>query len=246
MTEVLIANGQILNPARQIRLVTLNFLANPGTAGSDFGGDTYPLPWVVRTNPSANRVDLSTDATGNQSTFAAAGSEQDAFAEFMLTFHSSSPFNKADTTVDLDRRIIQGLFDSDGDGFTNGFEVANLGLDPDVANTGSEIDAAFGNTVALNIHRQSVEGVRSASRLAGQGDVVSNPGSFSLYTPSSIQDLRGTGNLLVQAFAGDVTLTMPIEKSTDLTPEGWEDAGELDITFPKTADKEFYRLILPE
>jgi 2',3'-cyclic-nucleotide 2'-phosphodiesterase (5'-nucleotidase family) len=245
VTEVLIANGQILNPGRQVRLVTLNFLANAGSAGSDFGGDNYPLPWVVRTNPSANRVDLSTDATANQASFAAAGSEQDAFAEFMLTFHGSSPFNKADTTVDLDRRIIQGLFDTDGDGFNNGFEVATLGLDPDIANSGDEIDAAFAETVALTFHRQSVEGVRAASRLAGQGDVVSDPGSFSLYTPSSIQDLRGTGNLLVQAGETNVTITLPLQKSTGL--DTFEPAAaNLEASFPKIENKEFYRVAFPQ
>ncbi len=244
VAEVLIANGQILNPSRQVRLVTLNFLANPGAAGSDFGGDSYPLPWVIRTNPSANRVDLSVDATANQATFAGAGSEQDAFAEFLLAFHGISPFNQADTTVDLDRRILQGLFDSDGDGFNNGFEVATLGLDPDVANSGSEIDDAFANTVALNIHQQSVEGVRAASRLTGQGDVTSNPGSFSLYTADSIQDLRGTGNLLVQASGANVTLSLPLQKSDDLG--GWETFDDLEATFPKIEDKEFYRLILPQ
>jgi 2',3'-cyclic-nucleotide 2'-phosphodiesterase (5'-nucleotidase family) len=244
VAEVLIANGQILNPSREVRLVTLNFLANPGATGSDFGGDNYPLPWVIRTNPSANRVDLSVDATANQATFAGAGSEQDAFAEYLLAFHGISPFNQADTTVDLDRRILQGLFDSDGDGFNNGFEVATLGLDPDVANGGSEIDDAFINTVALNIHQQSVEGVRAASRLTGQADVTSNPGSFSLYTADSIQDLRGTGNLLVQAQGGNVTLSLPLQKATTLG--GWQAFGEIDTTFPKVEDKEFYRLILPE
>jgi 2',3'-cyclic-nucleotide 2'-phosphodiesterase (5'-nucleotidase family) len=244
VTEVLIANGRILNPGRLVRLVTLNFLANPGAVGSDFGGDSYPLPWVVRTNPFANRVDLSVDATANQATFAGAGSEQDAFAEYMLAFHGVSPFSKADTMVALDRRIIQGLFDSDGDGFTNGFEVANLGLDPDVANSGSEIDAAFNNTVALNIHQQSLEGVREASRLAGQADVTSNPDSFDLFTAGSIQDLRGTGNLLVQVENGSVTLSLPIQKSTTLG--NWETFDEIEATFPKIEDKEFYRLILPE
>jgi hypothetical protein len=74
--------------------------------------------------------------------------------------------------------------------------------------------------------------------------VTSNPSGFSLYTASSIQDLRGVGNLLVQAAGANVTLSLPIQKSTTLN--NWEPAGNLDITFPKTEDKEFYRLILPE
>jgi hypothetical protein len=41
-------------------------------------------------------------------------------------------------------------------------------------------------------------------------------------------------------------LTLPLQKSA--TPSGgqWLDAGELQATFPKTADKEFYRIVLPE
>ena len=49
---------------------------------------------------------------------------------------------------------------------------------------------------------------------------------------------------MVQAAGPNVTLSLPIQKSDDLG--GWEPAGNLDTTFPKTQDKEFYRLILPE
>ena len=244
VTEVLIANGMVLDPTRQVRLVTLNFLANPGTAGSDFGGDSYPLPWVVRTHPSANRIDLGADGSANQATFASAGSEQDAFAEFMLAFHAASPFGKQDTTVDLDRRIIQGSADSDGDGFSNAFEVAVLGLDPDVANSESQIIDSQVNSVPLTILRQSVEGVRQASRTAGRADVTADPAAFDLYTASSIQDLRGTGNLLIQASGANVTLSLPLEKSDDLGD--WDAFDDLELTFPKVADKEFYRIILPD
>jgi 2',3'-cyclic-nucleotide 2'-phosphodiesterase (5'-nucleotidase family) len=244
VTEVLIANGRILNPGRPVRLVTLNFLANPGTAGSDFGGDSYPLPWVVRTNPSANRVDLGVDATANQATFAPPGSEQDAFAEFLQAFHATNPYGGADRSVDLDRRIIQGPFDSDGDGFSNGFEVAVLGLDPDHANNENEVVDSLVDTVPLTIHRQSTEGIRQAARSAGRADVLANPAAFSLYTASSIQDLRGTGNLLIQADGASVTLALPLEKSTALG--GWEEFEDLQLTFPKIADKEFYRVILPD
>jgi 2',3'-cyclic-nucleotide 2'-phosphodiesterase (5'-nucleotidase family) len=244
VTEVLIANGMVLDPTRQVRLVTLNFLANPGTAGSDFGGDSYPLPWVVRTNASANRIDLGVDGSANLATFASAGSEQDAFAEYMLAFHAASPFGKEDTTVDLDRRIIQGISDSDGDGFSNAFEVAVLGLDPDVANSESQVIDSLVNSVPLTILRQSVEGVRQASRTAGRADVTADPAAFDLYTAGSIQDLRGTGNLLIQASGANVTLRLPLEKSDDLG--GWQDFDDLELSFPKVADKEFYRVILPD
>ena len=234
-TEVLVSNGIVLNPTRPVRLVTLNFLANSSPAGSDFGGDSYPFPWAIRTNPSANRLDLTSDSTANGYTLAVstlggvsgAGTEQDAFAEYMLVFHASTPFAQGDTVADLDRRILQGTADSDGDGFANGIEVAALGLDPDVANTPTQVNAAL-----------------AGIRTAGRADVTSNPSAFSLYTASSIQELRGTGNLLIQANGGNVTLTLPLEKSDDLG--GWDDFDNLELTFPKVANKEFYRVILPD
>lgn len=236
-TEVLISNGIVLNPNRQIRLVTLNFLANASPTGSDFGGDSYPYPWAIRTNASSNRVDLITDASPNTYTAAVsllgsvngAGTEQDAFAEYMRAFHNVTAFAKVDTVVGLDRRILQGTTDSDADGYSNIVEVGALGLNPDVANTSAQVNAAL-----------------AGIRTAGRSDVTTNPASYSLFTAASIQDLRGAGNLMVQVQNGNVTLSLPIEKSSTLQANDWDPAGVLDITFPKIEDKEFYRLILPQ
>ena len=235
-TEVLISNGIVLNPSRLVRMVTLNFLVN-GAGGSDFGGDNYPFPYISRLSSVESRLDLITDGSANAYNLATstlptppaqgAGSEQDAFAEYMLAFHASTAFNKADTIVGLDRRILQGTTDSDADGFSNALEVASLGLDPDVANTSSQVNAALANL-----------------RIVGRTDVTSNPSAFSLYTAGSIQDLRGTGNLLIQASGANVEITLPVQKSTTLGD--WEPAGDLELTFPKTEDKEFYRLALPQ
>lgn len=237
VTEVLISNGIVLNPNRLVRMVTLNFLVN-GAAGSDFGGDNYPFPYIGRLSSVENRLDLTTDGSANAYTLATStlasppaegrGSEQDAFAEYMLAFHASTAFNKADSEVGLDRRILQGTTDSDADGFSNTIEVASLGLNPDVANTSSQINAALA-------------GIRNA----GRADVTTSPGSFSLYTASSIQDLRGTGNLLIQASGANVTLTLPLQKSSGL--DSWAPAAaNLEASFPKTENKEFYRVILPD
>lgn len=238
VTEVLISNGIVLNPARTVRMVTLNFLVNSSPANSDFGGDSYPFPYIGRLSSVENRLDLTMDGSANGYTLAVStltptapvegrGSEQDAFAEYMLAFHASTAFNKADTAVGLDRRIIQGTTDSDADGFSNAIEVASLGLNPDVANTSSQINAAL-----------------AGIRTAGRNDVTSSPSLYSLYTASSIQDLRGTGNLLIQAAGANVTLTLPLQKSTGLNT--WENFDELELTFPKIENKEFYRVILPQ
>jgi 2',3'-cyclic-nucleotide 2'-phosphodiesterase (5'-nucleotidase family) len=228
-TTVIVNNGEVVTPNAAVRLVTLTFLANPGAPGSDFGGDNYPIPYLARLNgaPLTNRVDMTTDGSTNAFTFAAAGTEQDAFAEYVKAFYFTTGYGTADTVVGLDRRIIQGTTDSDLDGLSNAIEVASLGLDPDAANTSSQINAAL-----LGL------------RTAGRADVTSNPSAFSLYTASSIQDLRGTGNLLIQASGANVTLTLPLEKSDDLG--GWDAFDNLELTFPKVANKEFYRVILPD
>ena len=105
------------DPDRVIKMVTLNFLAN--------GGDGYPFPV-----PQVERVDLAgeagqfnapnadfPDTNGNgtidgpqavdpgASDFAAAGSEQDAFAEYLAHFHGDNPFSMAETPGSEDRRI---------------------------------------------------------------------------------------------------------------------------------------------
>jgi hypothetical protein len=41
-----------------------------------------------------------------------------------------------------------------------------------------------------------------------------------------------------------VTLTLPVEKSTGLTT--WAPAGNLTLSMPKTENKEFYRITIPE
>lgn len=104
--DVVVKNGVIVgDPNRTFRMVTLNFLAG--------GGDSYIFPKFVQDNPNlANRVDLrgeTNDVNGNgvidapvnlpngAFTFAAAGTEQDAFAEYMNTFHRTTPYSISDT-----------------------------------------------------------------------------------------------------------------------------------------------------
>ncbi len=81
--EVLVRNGQVVS-SRDLRVVTLNFLANPGSATPGLGGDSYPFPAFAR-----DRVDLNLG-------------EQDAFAVFM---QSIGTFSQADTPAARDERI---------------------------------------------------------------------------------------------------------------------------------------------
>ena len=118
LKEVLVNNGQLQgNKDRGIRIVTLGFLAD--------GGDSYPFANFIQANPTfANRVDLigekdkdlnlngridgPIDAAkfdSGKASFAASGTEQDAFAEFLVANFANSPFNSADTAPALDTRI---------------------------------------------------------------------------------------------------------------------------------------------
>lgn len=228
-TTVIVNNGELVTPNAPIRLVSLTFLANPGAVGSDFGGDSYPIPYLERINGATftNRVNLVTDGSANVFTFATAGTEQDAFAEYIKAFYSSTGYGIADAEVGLDRRIMQGSSDTDLDGINNVIEVASLGLDPDTANTSSQINEAL-----LGL------------RTAGRSDVTSNPANYNLFTADSIQELRGVGNVMVQQVGGQVQLSLPLQKSQNL--QDWESFGQLEVNFPKVENKEFYRLVLPD
>jgi predicted extracellular nuclease/2',3'-cyclic-nucleotide 2'-phosphodiesterase (5'-nucleotidase family) len=102
--DQVVRDGQIVgDPNRTFRMVTLNFLV--GEPGAATGGDGYPFPQIIAANSTlANRVDLvnaNASRTG-EATFAANGSEQDAFAEYLKSINT---FNSADVAATQDGRI---------------------------------------------------------------------------------------------------------------------------------------------
>jgi|GEM_PF-522066 len=95
-TEQLVDDGEIVTePDRTVRIVTLGFLAG--------GGDGYPFPG----GDDADRLDLDEVLTdpGN-ATFANPGTEQDAFAEYMLANFFDTTFDQAETPSEEDMRIV--------------------------------------------------------------------------------------------------------------------------------------------
>jgi len=99
-TEALVVDGEVVDPDRSIRIVTLNFLAG--------GGDSYPFADFVSADETfANRVDLTDDGLleDGDATFANAGSEQDALAEYLLDNYSEVAFNEEETDPENDTRI---------------------------------------------------------------------------------------------------------------------------------------------
>jgi phosphodiesterase/alkaline phosphatase D-like protein len=115
------------------------------------------------------------------------------------------------------------IADTDGDGINDKNEFFNVlfGLNPLTAN---DLEDAF-----------------EAVELRGKDAVVAEPSRYNLYNATSIQDLRGTGNLLIQAANGKVTLTLPVEKSGDLNE--WNPAGELFLELDQSdfPGKQFFR-----
>jgi len=99
--DTFVRNGvAVEDTSRNIRVVTLNFLAD--------GGDGYPFNRLA-----SNRVELTTAITtpGN-ATFAAPGSEQDAFAEYLFSNFRTTPYNEPETPAAQDNRIMFGRRDT--------------------------------------------------------------------------------------------------------------------------------------
>lgn len=93
--DVLVANGRLVGDAEEtVKVVTLGFLAD--------GGDGYPLG----EGSYQSRVDLiDAFVDDGEFTFAEKGTEQDAFAEYMASMFSETPFSEEETPASEDLRI---------------------------------------------------------------------------------------------------------------------------------------------
>ncbi|MGI6244410.1 MAG: 5'-nucleotidase C-terminal domain-containing protein [Pseudochelatococcus sp.] len=98
--DSIIANGELQGDAgRAIKVVTLTYLAN--------GGDGYTA-FVDNRVEGTDLIKLTEALAGQdgEATFAAAGTEQDAFAEYLAANYSETPFNEADTPASEDSRVV--------------------------------------------------------------------------------------------------------------------------------------------
>jgi hypothetical protein len=155
-TDILVEDGNVVgDPEREFRVVTLSFLAT--------GGDSYPFPAfasdIVNLQGSVPQEVIDAGVAD----FTAAGTEQDAFAEYAAEFFSNSPFNVEDTPASEDTRIQNLSLRSD--------EV----IQPEPC-PGSEI-LAF--TQGLQTNGQPVAADRSNQEAAvGMPDASNAPGGF--------------------------------------------------------------------
>lgn len=215
--DILVSAGQLVgNPERPIRMVTLDFLAGPSFAPA--GGDGYPMAGYAAQNPGfANRRDLKDILTApGIATFTSPGSEQDAFAEYLMSAFNRVPFVTPDSVTD--QRIIRGedSTDADGDGFNASAELA-------LGSSDNTVDPVVAAAIAA---------IRADSQ------------RYGLFTEQNIQDLRGTG-LIIQAQGENISLNLPLEQNSSLNTNDWTPSGQsLEATFPRAADKAFYRINL--
>ena len=100
--DVIVRDGEVVgDPQRSIRMVTLDFLWGRFSSSDYIGGDGYPYPAFAENVVQLGDAGLAAGA----SSFAAAGSEQDALAEYLLANHSTTPFGSAETPARNDVRI---------------------------------------------------------------------------------------------------------------------------------------------
>ena len=94
-TDTVVRDGALVgDTSRTIKIVTLDFLAG--------GGDNYPYP--ARGSNFVNLDTVSSIGAGI-ATFAPAGSEQDALAEYMLGRFTINGFDEEDEPIEEDERI---------------------------------------------------------------------------------------------------------------------------------------------
>ncbi|WP_417533528.1 DUF4214 domain-containing protein [Marinobacterium stanieri] len=106
--DVLVVNGELVGDMNaSVKIVTLGFMAD--------GGDGYPFGDFLELDETAvDRIDLmDAGMDAGAATEADAGTEQDAFAEYMLSQFADSAFAEADTDKSEDLRIQNLAFKED-------------------------------------------------------------------------------------------------------------------------------------
>ena len=177
VTDVLVEDGVFVgDPNLPIRMVALDFLLT--------GGDGYPFASFIAANPTfANRVNLrDVGLDAGDATFAAAGTEQDALAEYLLDNFSVTPYGVEDTSPAGDERIQNLAFRAD----TVLDEVVDIVLTG--GNGDDEGSGAAGN--------DTLDGAGGNDRIAGGGGndlLLGGSGDDVLFGGNGHDTLLGQG-----------------------------------------------------
>ncbi|MBK1884202.1 hypothetical protein JIN85_17415 [Luteolibacter pohnpeiensis] len=159
------------------------------------------------------------------------------YSSALADFPASAPSGFFDTVN------YRGAFGSDNwlDGWTylsqNGYlgDLADVPSDteiPEFVDTDSDGMSDFleDQLSAYGFDKNVSQTAMVSSFLSGQG----------FYTTDSIQELATGNQMIIEASGSEVNLTLPVYKSSDL--EEFTPAGDLELTLPKDAAKQFYRI----
>ena len=245
--DVIAQRGFVIgNPDRTIRVVSLNFLVDQAGSGPN-GGDGYPFNAFVLADPTkAAKISITKAAaepkTGT-ATFAADGSEQDAFAEFMKAKYDVNPFGKRDTLPKGDRTIQNLAFQSDW--FENseqkvifttsaGVKVYNGGFGSDM----TLVPNKPGQFFLLTDRGSNADSANVSSvKIFSNPDFAPQIGKFMLYGDSikllkKIELKKADGLTKLTGLPNPVGLGNPGERARDLSnnllpndPEGIDPEG---------------------
>jgi predicted extracellular nuclease/2',3'-cyclic-nucleotide 2'-phosphodiesterase (5'-nucleotidase family) len=188
----LVENGElVVDPNMAIRMVTLSFLLT--------GGDSYPFPAFIAADPAfANVVNLTADLVpdaGQVANFAAEGTEQDAFAEYLAANYSEAAYDVLDTDRAHDTRI-QNL-DYRADTVLSAESIVLVGDDGD-----NVLSGALGNDTLSGL-----EGDDTLSGYGGDDALDGGEGDDALLAGSGNDSLLGgEGDDALQGDAGNDTL----------------------------------------
>ncbi len=139
VVDTLVSGGVFQGDAdRAIKVVTLTYLAN--------GGDGYTAftNYRVEGTGLVLLTEALKDAPG-EADFAKAGTEQDAFAEYLAANYKETAFNEADTPASGDTRVVKAIYAD-----TVVKENENGGNDITVYN-GSKLGVAHGTDAIDNV-----------------------------------------------------------------------------------------------
>ncbi|WGF88817.1 5'-nucleotidase C-terminal domain-containing protein [Marinivivus vitaminiproducens] len=240
VSDVVVRDGAIEGDAgRPIKVATLSFLAE--------GGDGYPFGDFAAADPAFfNRIDLAGEdgplaAAESAANSADPGTEQDAFAEYLLANYADTPFAEADTPPAEDERIqnlavredtvLDGAGEGPGEpgGGDGPLELAIYDIQDGWRHRSShdgEDVRTTGIVTAVDdvgFYLQDAQGdgkARTSDAInvylgaapdVAVGDEVTVEGTVSEYVPGG----EDTGNLSITQIAGDVGVTVD-SKGNDL------------------------------